>query len=83
MTNCPKCKSKNIETHQDSVDIGVGVQEGPLYWMCHDCGATNDNYCSDHHKDFERIEDRSEHFEHENADPFGCPHCYINQIMEG
>lgn len=179
MKNCPKCKSEDIETHQDSVDIGVGVQHGPLYWRCHDCKANSDTFCEpdgihewtsqqqggdpanadstewvafckkcgtimgadmgmadeihfdesvprlprsermcecghfkeehtlppflgcgscrkcdcfigleagkfcdSHLKYFERIEDRQEHFAEENADPFGCPDCYLICQME-
>lgn len=82
MNNCPKCSSSKIEFHQESVDIGVGIQYGPLHWRCHECGADSENYCLDHKREFEKIEDRGEHFEHENADPFGCPSCYMIQIME-
>lgn len=35
---CPKCKCE--ETHQDSVDIGVGVIYGPL--GCPNCGWSED-----------------------------------------
>lgn len=37
LKECPICKGPNIETSQESVDIGVGVQYGPLVWYCHDC----------------------------------------------
>lgn len=82
MNKCPKCGSTNFDFHQESVDIGVGIQYGPIYWACHACGADQDNYCSTHHRDFESIKDRQEHFEHEKADPFGCPSCYGISIME-
>ena len=82
LKNCPKCKSENVETHQDSVDIGVGVQYGPLHWMCHECGADETNYCTMHSRSFGPIEDRQEHFAEEHADPHGCPLCYCNSLME-
>lgn len=36
-------------------------------------------YCELHGQKFEQIEDRQEHFEHEKADSFGCPSCYVLQ----
>lgn len=41
MEKCPNCGSKNIETYQDEVDIGVGILYGPLTWRCHDCSSDN------------------------------------------
>ena len=38
VNRCPNCGSENIV--QDEVDIGVGVQLGPL--ACQDCGYNED-----------------------------------------
>ena len=43
---------------------------------------SRENFCELHKRPFEQIKDRSEHFEEEHADPFGCPQCYLNSEME-
>lgn len=54
-----------------------------FYGSCYsDCKFSDQNYCRTHKRPFEKIEDRSEFFEHENADSFGCPSCYCNSMME-
>lgn len=42
LKKCPSCDSPDIETHQESVDIGVGIQYGPLYWRCYNCGDSGE-----------------------------------------
>lgn len=48
-----------------------------------DCFMGEKDFCDFHEKHFERIEDRQEHFEEENADAFGCSLCYVLHKMEG
>jgi hypothetical protein len=58
----------------------------PPHMVCGACQCNQfkgaEDYCDTHNKWHERLEDRFEHFREENADGFGCPHCYVTELME-